>query len=156
LPLYGEVLHVPCLLSLPEVPTPIPRFGGLCQPMDLGATLADWMSGGEEAGDNEGRSLLPLFRAEPTNWRQYVIALREQENMIRTRAWMMRTASNLSAGAELFVKPDDRWECNEIGDLCPEVIQQMQALQAAVLAATASGAPFPAGELDEILVSPDR
>ncbi|QDS99533.1 sulfatase-like hydrolase/transferase [Adhaeretor mobilis] len=153
-PLYGELLHVPCLISVPETTTPIPRFGGLCQPADLGATLSEWLLGQDTT---EGRNLLTLFCEEPVDWRQFVLAKRGDEVTLRTVAWMMRTSGIESAASqELYVKPDDRWECNEISGLCPDAFQQLQALQEEVLPAFASGQPLPAETLAENLVKPHR
>jgi hypothetical protein len=50
----------------------------------------------------------------------------EEEQGIRTRDWYLRHAER----DELFAKPDDRWEINEVADRGGEVPQLMvEALQ---------------------------
>ena len=151
--LYGENLYVPCLLLSPQINEPIPRFQGLAQPMDLCATIADWMRVESRSGDSDGRSLLPVIDADLEDWRQWALAASASENALRTPAWAMRTGGQR---AELFVKPDDRWECNEVADRCPDVLAEMHALQARLQQAVETGVTFPAERLDTLLVRPDR
>jgi hypothetical protein len=59
------------------------------------------------------------------------------ERMIRTPAWMLRQlpppisepGEQLpTPTVELYAKPDDRWEANEIADRCPEVAERLLAV----------------------------
>jgi hypothetical protein len=47
------------------------------------------------------------------------LAGRGSERAIRTPAWYLRSA----AVPELFAKPDDRWEVNNVAVRCPEVVE---------------------------------
>jgi hypothetical protein len=50
--------------------------------------------------------------------------------MIRTPAWMLRsTPSSLAAPTvELYVKPDDKWEANEVAQRRPDVAERLLAV----------------------------
>jgi arylsulfatase A-like enzyme len=133
---YGEVLHVPFLLSRPDAAPMEPRAAELLQPVDLYATLADYFALPAEA--TGGQSLLALASAASrTAARQFIVARGlEGDRALRTQAWMLvdRCAdadpepSTVRRRLELYVKPDDRWEANEVADRCPDVASRLLAL----------------------------
>lgn len=146
--LYGEVLQIPCLLQAPGTEPIPPRYGELTVPGDLGVTLASWF----RLPEGEGCNLL-----EPAaTSRQFVRASAASgEQWIRTPAWMLRrpaAGGDAATGpaAELFVKPDDRWEANEVGSRCPDMVERLLA----VLASEATGSGVDACVLDDDLVTP--
>jgi hypothetical protein len=73
-----------------------------------------------------GKSLLPLVTgaSELVRDRAAIIAAPD-ERAIVTPAWYMRQTHD-SAQCELFVKPDDRFEMNEVASRCPECVEQLQ------------------------------
>ena len=62
--------------------------------------------------------------------RQDIAALRDRlciaglgdQRAIRTPAWYFRAAGE----GELYVKPDDRWEVNNVSNRCLEVVECLQ------------------------------
>jgi hypothetical protein len=55
--------------------------------------------------------------------------------VIRTAEWTLRTGENAgesSETAQLFVRPDDRWEANDVAALCPDVVDELTARLAAL------------------------
>ncbi|MBA3483256.1 MAG: sulfatase-like hydrolase/transferase [Pirellulales bacterium] len=135
---YGELLHVPCLVRAPGAIGPPPRSSQLSLPVDLRATLLQWF-GVEATGSAErGSSLLAGGGGGPSAGRQYVVATGDDGGRaIRTPAWMLiqrpsdpsQLAEHSDAGAvELYLKPDDRWEANEIADRCPEIVVELLAV----------------------------
>jgi hypothetical protein len=54
-----------------------------------------------------------------------VISSETGERLIRTRAWQL----NVGESTELYVKPDDRWEANDVASRCGEVVELMLALE---------------------------
>jgi hypothetical protein len=63
---------------------------------------------------------LPLVREDQLQWRdRLAIAGLYDETAIRTPAWYLRVAP----AAELYVKPDDRWEVNNVAVRCPEIVE---------------------------------
>lgn len=143
--LYGELLHVPCLVRAPGPVGPPPRSSRLVQPVDLRATLLEWFGLATSVQAATGGSLLEVEASAPAHGRPYVIAVGEDGGRaIRTPAWMLyqrppvdTPLAEQPAGATvaLYSKPDDRWEANEIADRCPEVAARLLAvLGGAVLA----------------------
>ena len=44
---------------------------------------------------------------------------------LRTPAWLL--VRRQDGQRELFAKPDDRWEANEVANRCPEAVEQLDA-----------------------------
>jgi hypothetical protein len=146
--LYGETLRVPLLLRFPDEFGAGHRAQAITQPADLFATLADWLQTPYEATSVWGRSLLPLAAGEA--WpRDRAVAVHGGEQAIRTPAWFLRRAAEPAgehdeakesdgSRVELFVKPDDQWEINEVSDRLPDVVEELlgvlENFQAAVIA----------------------
>jgi hypothetical protein len=56
---------------------------------------------------------------EPTEVHRH---LRIGQEVIVTPDWFVYQKSS---GSELYVKPDDRWEVNNVVDRCPHVLEQI-------------------------------
>jgi hypothetical protein len=143
--LYSEQLHLPWLIVSDETRGPLPRVSGFAQPADIGTTLARWLSSGDSDAQS-GRSLVPFLDSQPGRLRDAVIASNAAgETMIRTPAWLMKQGSAI----ELYAKPDDRWEANDIASRCPEIVAQLSKHLEGILAGRAE-------PLGEELLSPWR
>lgn len=150
--LYSERLHLPWLLHECGDNIPRPRLAGLAQPTDVGATLLEWF--GVETGEtaSDGRSVL----ASADALRQLAVAGGDDgERSIRTPAWLLRQTGGDSL-PQLFAKPDDRWEANDVAIRCPLVVEHVQAVLADFEQCCRDGRPLPADALDEELVTPSR
>lgn len=122
--LFGEVLHTPLLLRFPNRAGACQRVHALIQPGDLYCTLADWLGLARHRPD-WGRSLSELVEGE-VNWRrECACSLGAAERSIRTPAWFLRQGPG--GRAELYAKPDDRWEVNEVAGRCQDVVEQLAA-----------------------------
>jgi arylsulfatase A-like enzyme len=122
--LYGPLVHVPFMLRWPDGRGAGVRTQSLVEPSDLWATLADYYQLADLPASPSGRSLLPLVADESLALRDRVcIAGPASERAIRTPAWYLREA----AAAELYAKPDDRWEVNNVTDRCLEIAESLQA-----------------------------
>jgi arylsulfatase A-like enzyme len=119
--LHDELIHLPLLMRLPEGAGAGRRVAALTQSVDLYATLLDAF--GIAAPPNHGYSLLPLARSETNAVRSYICcAMRQgacEEWAIRTNEWafilpIAIPAADPFRGPQLFVKPDDRWEVNNV------------------------------------------
>ena len=125
--LYGEVTHIPCLLRRPDgAPTAPPRASELRQPADLAPYLLEWF--GCPLPPSPGDvSQSPIARE-----RVATIGM-HGEIALRTQNWLLRQTAKSSELSEteptieLFAKPDDRWEANEIADRCPEEVAELLA-----------------------------
>jgi hypothetical protein len=135
--LYGEILRVPWLVRLPETEKALDRSQALVQPADLPATIADWLDVRWPDSPRDGRSVLPLIRGELPPWRDSVCATAEGgELALLTPSWYLRM--HAAQGAELFAKPDDRWEANEVSSRCQDVVASLQTALASLTHSLAS------------------
>lgn len=156
---YSELLHVPCLLRVPRTAPAPPRFSGPATLIDVQATLAAWFG----APHSDPASALDLLSADAVSAarRQFVTAAGGGERAIRTAAWMLRrsgpaiesAATGAGARVELYAKPDDRWEANEVANRCTSVAERLLAVLD--LCADANSAA-PATPLDDDLITPAR
>jgi len=120
--LFGELLHIPCFLRFPHGEGALARTQELIQPADIAATIADVAKWTTDS-NLQSRSLLRLVRGEPTILRELIVAEAPHQKLIRTTAWQLRISQN-EAGEhyELFAKPDDRWEANDVASRCGDII----------------------------------
>jgi arylsulfatase A-like enzyme len=142
--LYAELTHVPWLIRFPAALGLAGRTQALVQSADLPTTILDACGlpiGALPTGG--GRSAMPLLQGDraPRFDRAFAVGPAEQYAVV-TPAWSLRVsnqsvkpesneASSASGSAaekrvELFTKPDDWFEVNEVSDLCPEIAEKMQ------------------------------
>jgi arylsulfatase A-like enzyme len=139
--LYGELVHVPLMLRLPDRAGAAGRNQALVHPIDLWATLLDWWDVRAIPEAPGADSLLPLVRDDaPAPRDRLCLTDGAHEEAIRTPAWYLRDAGSL----ELFAKPDDRWEANDVADRCAQVIDPLRSAFSEFQAA------LQAGKLDEV------
>jgi arylsulfatase A-like enzyme len=118
---HDELIHLPLLIRLPGHADAGLRISTLTQPVDLFPTLLDLL--GLPEPESHGHSLLPLVRGEKEQMRAYACAGLEQgeglEWALRTPEWgfvlpLRAPAGAPTRGPQLYVKPDDRWEVNNV------------------------------------------
>lgn len=129
--LYGELLHVPLFIRRGDGVGAMTRDAALAQPADVAATLAEWHGLPCAPPSPQAASLLARTTPSPTPWpREQTLSIAGDERATRTAAWFLRQAHAQSGESqspgethtlELFSKPDDRFEANEIASRCPEV-----------------------------------
>jgi arylsulfatase A-like enzyme len=121
LSLHEELVHIPLILRLPGKAEAGRRSAALTQPVDVLPTLLEAF--GAPLPAVHGGSLLPLARGERKQIRDYACSgFRTGENVewaLRSADWaFLLPASSLSSDSplepELYVKPDDRWEVNNV------------------------------------------
>jgi arylsulfatase A-like enzyme len=119
--LHEEVVHLPLLLRFPERAHAGLRIAALTQPGDVIATIAELLTSRPPA--THGFSLLPLIRDEKSDIRQHALSALQIGDSIewslRTREWAFLLPVQVPQGdeprgAQLYVKPDDRWEVNNL------------------------------------------
>ena len=139
--LFSERLHLPWLLHICDHDLPLPRISGLAQPTDIPATLLDWL-GIETPGRCDGFSVLPSLEESSGNLRDIALTVGEAgEHAIRTSDWFMQ--SSTSRSPQLFAKPDDRWEHNDVAVRCPEEVEQLSEITGRLLQCADYGKPLP-------------
>ncbi len=120
--LHGELVHVPLMLRFPDRAGASLRSKALVEPADLWRTLLDWWPKAAVPQSPTGVSLLPLVRNERTVDRdRLVVSGPGRERAICTPAWYLRTVEP----PELYVKPDDFWEVNDVAVRCQVVVERL-------------------------------
>ena len=131
--LHDEIVHLPLLVRLPAARSPAGMSSALTQAVDLAATLADWFRA--PLAGTHGRSVLPLVRGESEAIRPYACAGLQVgeaiEYALRTLEWafllpVRTSAEDAARTARLYVKPDDRWEVNNVLQHHPELADRLE------------------------------
>lgn len=141
--LHEELVHIPLVLRLPGAAEAGRRVAGFTQPTDIPATLAH-LFGATATG---GVSLLSLARGEAESTRTHAITRLElgdaAEAAIRTHEWALLLPVRVPEGEtrepQLYAKPDDRWEVNDLRGRNIERADELETLLRSV-------EPRPAGE----------
>lgn len=126
--LYSELIQVPLVVQFPRREGRLTRSGRLAQPCDLMPTILDACGWGPWEAGQFSSSLLREVRGESSARREAVCAVGPRERVIRTPAWLLRESrAGDELQHELFAKPDDRWEANEVSSRCSEVVSLLAA-----------------------------
>lgn len=119
--LHDELVHVPLLMRLPGRAEAGTRVAALTQHVDLAPTFLGALSRESAAsGSQVGMSHWPLIRGQVDALRPFAVSfLRVGEH----ESWLLRTptqalhvpiAPDEHVKPQLFLKPEDRWEVNDL------------------------------------------
>ena len=147
--LYAEQLHVPWLIRFPDRSGRLMRANQLVSHVDLLPTLLDAAfttasTGVAVLGHSafDGMCVKPVATKLRWPWRDALVASETSgTRAIRTSEWCLR--QELATQDELFVRPDDRWEANDVAKLCPDVVAALDAAIGEAVGRLASGEPLP-------------
>jgi arylsulfatase A-like enzyme len=153
---HDEVIHLPLLLRLPGGNEAGRRVAALTQAVDLAPTLADAF--GAPLPGAHGHSLLPLARGQSEQVRDYACAGLEIGGAagwcLRTPEWAFLVPAQPGAdgarGPQLYVKPDDRWEVNNVLQHHLERAEAMEQTLRAFVAAARQPGPLQAPPLRDV------
>jgi arylsulfatase A-like enzyme len=143
--LYEELVHAPLLLRLPDGGEGGLRVDALTQSVDLAPTLAELF--GVALPGAHGHSLLPLARERGGPVRPFACSGEQLgdavEWSLRTPEWaLLLRAAGEERPPQLFVKPDDRWEVNDVAQHAPDQVEALERALRAFVAATAQPGPL--------------
>jgi arylsulfatase A-like enzyme len=136
--LHDEVVHVPLLVRQPRQAGAGSRIWALTQPVDLAATLLETFKVAPPTLD--GRSLLPLLRGEVDSVREWSISHWQsgtaEEWALRSLDWALLVPVNQpDRPTQLYAKPEDRWELNNVIQHHLELAEQLEITLQAVSSA---------------------
>jgi len=125
--LYNETLHVPWIVRFPAGHARLVRCHRLVSHLDILPTLiecANPVRGRKLSHD--GRSILALANSSRASWNDMHLAVGpDGQRAIRTADWCLRADTSSEDAPELYVRPDDRWETNNVAKLLPEVVKSL-------------------------------
>ncbi len=131
--LYEELIHTPLIIRMPGGRHGGVRHQALVQTVDLLPTIASAL-GLPPLRDEppiHGHDLLSLIRGEQTKVRDYAcLGMDVAEFAIRTHLWHLivplEDDPEEPRTPELFRKPEDRWDQNNVLDQHPEVADHLE------------------------------
>ncbi len=113
-----SVAQLPLVVRLPGAAEAGRRVAALTQAVDLAPTLAAWF--GVALPQAHGHDLAPLVRGEAEAVRPYAVSAVAVDGRVGRALWTPEWSFVLPAAAEgepvprLYVRPDDRWEVNDV------------------------------------------
>jgi len=145
LPPYAELVRLPAILVDAAGRMAGQRHDGLVTAADLGATLADIVTGARasppEAEPWQGRSLAALFADWTTTPRDRVIVSGSAGVAVVTPAWhLVRVPHDGEPVVRLFARPDDYFDLCDVANRCPAVVDDLRPLADAAAAGDLPGA----------------
>lgn len=120
---YAESRHVPMLIAQPGLPPGV-RFDGLIDTHQLPRLLAPLAIGvGAEAVLADAARELVVLRGRGGD------AVRTADWMLRSRRIRPSDSDSTAVDCvdELYAKPDDRWEANDVASLEPRQVESLRA-----------------------------
>lgn len=110
--LFHELLHVPVLVRYPDGNLAMKRSRGIGELCDSSQCVVDWFAGRESAIQNIDR--------------KFSLSSTDDQLLLRTPVWQLRfpeSVADVAAKAELYLKPDDQNEVNDVASRCGQVVE---------------------------------
>ena len=159
--LYSELLQVPCLVQYPDGASAAIRTQSLWQPELLPAMLMDWFELPPPASARCAERIGGLRDDQQITLLDRAVSVSTTQIAMRTPGWFFTcpraSIDQDAAECELYAKPDDRWEVNQVASRCPEVVAGLRAAwsQFASSAAEAFSHSHPMPPLPPQLMDPN-
>ena len=137
MPPHAELVHIPWIVRFPDGQGASDRSSAIVQPCDLGPTILDWFGLPTALlPSTPGQSVLPISRGEVEAIRDRALVVAGQWRAIRAPAWFLieersasgAVSSDAATRTQLYAKPDDRWELNDVADRCQTVVELLAPL----------------------------
>jgi arylsulfatase A-like enzyme len=132
---YEELRHLPLIIRLPEADRAGTRVSTLTQASDIPRAILGLLDGGH--GAKMDFDLLTLGR-DHQHARDYARTVQVSDAglravAVRTQEWaFLAELDTDSPVAELYRKPDDRWEINNVVQHYPDLVPKLQGLARAM------------------------
>ena len=147
-PLTSSLVQVPLAVRFPDGFGATIRSDALLQPCDMTRLLYEWLDlplpDTLQNADSTDTKMLDLVREEPQNLRDRILIVAASDesaashttSCLVTPSWSLLefdAATNSNAQLTLYVKPDDRWDVNNVADRCVEIVEQLVNVRADLL-----------------------
>lgn len=129
--LYNESVQVPLLVCAPESETEKSRgvslsairTGKLVQVNLLSNLVTEWLT---KEDDFLSARLATVGGVLPEKKTEYILITSNEQESLQTHAWKLIRSK--MGGVQLFAKPDDRCDVNDVSDRCPDIVRNMLVL----------------------------
>jgi arylsulfatase A-like enzyme len=154
--LHEELVHLPLALRFPAAAEAGRRVSAFTQPADLFPTLLELLGAELPAEPVHGHSLIPMATGKAATVREYacsgLVLGSAAEWAIRTPDWALLLPRPQPEGdpprePQLYEKPDDRWEVNDLRPRNVELAEQLEDVLRRYVAAVQHPGPLVAPEL---------
>lgn len=123
---WSETLHLPLLLRFPDLSGRTVRSAVLSRSdSDIAATLREWFAA-EEKKETGSVSLRTVVEQELPVLHESIVLAGGPTGGLITPEWFLRT--NDPGKPELYAKPDDFHEINDVAVRCPEIAEKLSVL----------------------------
>jgi arylsulfatase A-like enzyme len=155
--LHEELVHIPLIVRFGDRRAGGRRISALTQPVDLLPTIFDLF--GLPVPESQGRSLLPLMQGTAGSVRDYAcVGLQSGQTIewtLRSPHWalllpMRPPGHGSKLDPELYVKPDDRWEVNNVWHHHVVLADRLEKTLHGFVAATRGAGPFQPPSLPDL------
>ena len=118
--LHSELVHVPHFVRYPDGYRAMQRDQRLCQSATVYSTLAEWL---EMAPSSTNLGAYSLSGPSATR----AVAQLGDQWALRTPAWYALVQGDIEQGdIQMYVKPDDRFDFNDVSQLCVDEAQSIR------------------------------
>ena len=113
--LYSETIHVPLMIRVLQDSTNVfgSRHQGMVQFSQLNRMIAGLLDGGFHSV-----SFCDVAESTVGDWKS-----------LHNGKWKLIHQSGSPESAELFAKPDDRWDVNNVSSRCADVVQELLGIE---------------------------
>ena len=179
-PLASPLVQVPLAIRFPDGFGATVRADALLQPPDMTRLLYEWlempMPDSLQNTPSAVPNMLNLIREEPQNLQDRILIVASQPgttwqpgtersavtgstdvravSSLVTPTWFLQElvpATNADDRFALYVKPDDRWDVNNVAGRCGEIVEQLIEVQADLARRLIAGDTTPLEPLPDIL-----
>ncbi|WP_131282354.1 hypothetical protein [Blastopirellula marina] len=138
LALFSNLTQTPLMLRLPGAAQGLTRVQSLASSSDLPATLLAWFAAPQPTRAADAARSLLLLDLPP---RDRTLCATGDDLYLRTISWGARVSSD--GKCQLFGKPDDRWDVNDVANRCQQITPLAIELAQQTRDAIQQGAPLP-------------
>ena len=136
-PLASSLVQTPLAIRFPDGFGATVRSDALLQPHDITRLLYQWLELPLPDTLQSTAAVLPnmldLIREEPQNLRDHMVIVashnEQTASCLVTPSWfLLELDPSATSGDDrfaLYVKPDDRWDVNNVADRCSEIVEQL-------------------------------
>jgi arylsulfatase A-like enzyme len=162
-PLASSLVQVPLVVRFPDGFGATVRSDALLQPPDVTRLLCEWLElslpGALRNTTSAGPNMLDVIREVPQNLRDRVLIVASSGEMaiscLVTPSWFLQELDSSATDTDnrfaLYVKPDDRWDINNVADRCVEIVEQLVDVRGDLLQRLATHDTSPPEPLPDIL-----